>query len=364
MVARQAYAAAAALATCSAIRSEEMNRGRGPTRGLGSFLLVPAIASGSNTSSPCPVACDNSPMRRSWMKHGDMTQRRHRAWHLCAAATVLLWGAENAVALAQTENTVPGFSSQNRGGGPPILPEIAPLPPPAAVPPRPAPAPPAAAAKPGLRTMAHFILRGVHIVGNTVLDDASIHAVLASYLDKSVTLDDLEEIRQRFTQLYIDRGYVNSGAVIPDQDVANGVVTFRFIEGRVTDIEIAGTDHFRPEYFRSRLQRAAAAPFNINNLAEEQQILLQDPLIRRLNIELVPGPAPGEARLDADVDEARRFSLSTEVADDQSPTVGEIRGQVQGTMANLLDSSLPNHGEKESENRARGGQAARRSTTC
>ncbi len=266
-----------------------------------------------------------------------MTERGRGAWRLCAAAALVLWGAENAVALAQTEATAPpGFSSQNRGGGPPILPEIQPLPPPAGVRPRPAPAPPAA--KPKLPATAHFILRGVHILGNTVLDDASIHAVVAPYLDKPVTLDDLEDIRQRFTDFYIDRGYVNSGAVIPDQDVANGVVTFRFIEGRVTDIDITGTDHFKPEYFRSRLERAAAAPFNIDDLAKEQQILLQDPLIRRLNIELVPGPAPGEARLDADVGEASRYSLSAAVADDQSPTVGEIRGQLQGTMANLLGS--------------------------
>ena len=176
---------------------------------------------------------------------------------------------------------------------------------------------------------------------------------MAPYLGKSVTLDDLEEIRQRFTRLYVDRGYVNSGATIPDQDVTNGIVTFRFVEGRVTDINVTGADHFNPEYFRSRLARAAATPFNIETLAQEQQILLQDPLIRRLSIELVPGLAPGEARLDADVTEASRFSLSTEIADDQSPTVGEIRGQLQGTMANLLgfgDLLTANYGRSASLN--------------
>ncbi len=293
-------------------------------------------------------------MRQLEGKAFEMARARNRASQFCAALAVLFWVAAGAAALGQTGTAVPpGFSSQNRGGGAPILPEIEPLPRPAPAPTLPAPAAPPAAPKPQLHGTRGFILKGVHIAGNTLLDDQSIHAVVAPYLGKSVTLDDLEEIRQRFTRLYVDRGYVNSGATIPDQDVSNGIVTFRFVEGRVTDIDVTGADHFNPEYFRSRLARAAATPFNIETLAEEQQILLQDPLIRRLNVELVPGLAPGEARLDADVTEASRFSLSTEIADDQSPTVGEIRGQLQGTMANLLgfgDLLTANYGRSASLN--------------
>ena len=134
-----------------------------------------------------------------------------------------------------------------------------------------------------------FILRKVDIVGNTVIDDRLIRAVVAPYIGKAVTIADLETIRRRFTRLYIDRGYINSGAVLPDQNVTNGVVAYRFVEGRVTGIDVTGTDHFRPEYFSSRLARAAEPPFNIGNLEEEQQILLQDPLISRLNLSLCRG---------------------------------------------------------------------------
>src|SRR5688572_31323204 len=41
-----------------------------------------------------------------------------------------------------------------------------------------------------------------------------------------LTLDDLEEARQRLTVFYINNGYINSGAVLPEQtlDPANAVV--------------------------------------------------------------------------------------------------------------------------------------------
>ncbi|HEV8679994.1 MAG TPA: POTRA domain-containing protein, partial [Stellaceae bacterium] len=145
-----------------------------------------------------------------------------------------------------------------------------------------------------------FVLRGVRIEGNTVLDQASIDAITRPYLNSFVGLGDLEEIRRRLTLLYVERGYINSGAVIPDQDVGGGVVTIRAVEGTVTDVEVAGTISFEPDYFRSRLASGLRKPFNVRDVETEQQILLQDPLVKRLNIELQPGIVPGEARLHAE----------------------------------------------------------------
>jgi hemolysin activation/secretion protein len=255
------------------------------------------------------------------------------------AADVAAPEPQSAQAIGQGE--VPPVSPVNpatHGGPSPELPEIAPAPPPPPSITAPAPPPPAEAAPPQ-REGPRFVLRNVSILGNTVLDEASIRGVIQPYLGKPVTTADLEEIRRQLTLLYINRGYINSGVIIPDQNVVNGVVTFRFIEGRVTDIEVTGIDHFNPEYFRSRLERGIEPPFNVQNLANEQQILLQDPLLRRLNLELLPGLEPGEARLHADVLEGNRYSLSAQIADDQSPTVGAVRGQLQGSIANILGFS-------------------------
>ncbi|HEY2538056.1 MAG TPA: ShlB/FhaC/HecB family hemolysin secretion/activation protein [Stellaceae bacterium] len=256
-------------------------------------------------------------------------------WRRLAPLAALLWVVADANALAQSNLANPiGTPRERPESGSQRLPGAQPAPPPPAnlgvASPPPAAAPAPAANSP------RFVLRKVDVVGNTVINQAAINAVVKPYIGKVVTPADLEEIRRRFTRLYIDRGFINSGAVLPDQNIVNGVVTYRFVEGRITDINVAGTNHFRPGYFSSRLERASEAPFNITDLEQEQQILLQDPLIRRLNIQILPGLVPGEARLDADVSEASRYSLFAQVADDQSPTVGEIRGQLQGSFANIL----------------------------
>jgi hypothetical protein len=48
------------------------------------------------------------------------------------------------------------------------------------------------------------------------------------------------------------------------------------VEGRVTDIDVSGTEHFQSEIFRSRLAYATEPPFTVDNLSREQQILLQN----------------------------------------------------------------------------------------
>jgi hemolysin activation/secretion protein len=194
------------------------------------------------------------------------------------------------------------------------------------------------------------LLRDARIEGNTVLDQATIEAIVRPYIDKPVGITDLEEIRRKLTVAYVERGYINSGVIIPDQDAGNGTVTFRAIEGTVTQVEVTGTDWYRPDYFISRFTSALKKPFNVQDIEAEQQILLQDPLTKRLNIELLPGIVPGEARLRADVLEGSPFLLTTQIANDQSPTVGEIRGQIQGGVRNILgygDTLLAQYGRSK-----------------
>jgi hemolysin activation/secretion protein len=204
--------------------------------------------------------------------------------------------------------------------------------PPVAVP---APAAPSAGA-----AGPQFLLRDVRIEGGTVFDPEALAAIWRPFVGRPVGAADLEELRQRLSRAYADQGYLNSGAVLPDQEVGDGTVTYRLIEGRVSEIEIVGARHFDPAYLTSRLELAAGPPFRIENLANRLQILAQDPAIKRLNLDLAPGIEPGTAKLTATVEEARPITVTTAFANSQSPSVGDLRGDVEAEARNLLG-----HGE-------------------
>jgi hemolysin activation/secretion protein len=261
-----------------------------------------------------------------------------RGWHVLPGICAVLALLSSVPAAAQSASS-PNPLPERHGGSAPELPAVEPGGPTpsgpspsggAAIPPSPAPA------ATNLPNQPLFVLRGVTVVGTTVLDKAAIDQVIAPYLEHPVGLRDLEEIRRRLTLLYVDRGYINSGVVLPDQNVTDGVLTLRAVEGRVTDIDLTGNRHYRTSYLTDRLERGVSVPFNVNDLGREQQILLEEPFLDRLNLNVLPGLVPGEARLTGDVTERFPYGLNLQIANSQSPTVGEVRGQIQATAGNIL----------------------------
>ncbi|MBI1778226.1 MAG: ShlB/FhaC/HecB family hemolysin secretion/activation protein [Proteobacteria bacterium] len=180
-----------------------------------------------------------------------------------------------------------------------------------------------------------FLVREVRLLGNTVLGESELRSIVAPFLGHRLTASDLQTLRQALTVAYVNKGYVNSGAVLPDQQVVDGVVAFQIIEGRLTGIEVTGLERLAPEYVRQRLSLGAGPPLNVANLEARLQLLLQDPLIERMNVELMPGVGPGEAQLRTRVKETDPYSLRAAFGNDQAPSVGEYRGELRGELRGL-----------------------------
>ena len=260
-----------------------------------------------------------------------MTRIRVRAWLPLA---VLLVGPT--AGLAQTaEPQIPVLQPDSDSATPRRpLPEISPAPPrpPAFV--LPPVAPPAESqAQPGA---ARFVLRAVQFEGNTALDDAELQKIAAPYVGRMVGTADLEELRRRLTLAYVERGYITSGAVLPDQRVSDGTILYRIVEGAVTRIDVTGTSALDPDYVRDRLARGVGRPVRIDDLERQLQILLQDPNIARMNVELLPGVVLGEATLAAAAAEAKRYSLNATIANDQPPSIGSVHGELDGVVRNVI----------------------------
>jgi hemolysin activation/secretion protein len=175
---------------------------------------------------------------------------------------------------------------------------------------------------PGLRVF----VREIRVVGSTVFSPEELAKITAPYANREVSSEDLEALRVALTTLYINNGYINSGAILPDQTVADGVVNYQIIEGSLTGVEVRGNRWFRSSYFQKRFSLDAGPPLNINVMQERLQLMLEDDRIQRLNAELRPGVARGEGILDVRVEERRPYRLSFEYNNYQSPSVGENRG--------------------------------------
>lgn len=219
---------------------------------------------------------------------------------------------------------------------PPKPPQLPTAPPPIQPPALEVPSPRPPSAPDEAVTGAKILVKEIRLVGNTAFTAQQLSEVTAPYTNRELTAEDLEALRLALTRHYINQGYVTSGAVIPEQDVADGVLTMQIIEGKLTEVNIEDNKWFRSSYFQSRINLAAGPPLNVSELQDRLQLLQANPRIERINAELLPGAMRGESTLNAKVKEANPFKAWLEFNNYQSPNVGAEQGFVTLAHQNLL----------------------------
>ena len=201
-----------------------------------------------------------------------------------------------------------------------------------------------------------------------------------------LSIEDLQAIRTALTTLYINAGFINSGAVLPDQEITNGTVTFKIIEGKLTAIHVMrrsavraqegqtmattatppppangqtaagahpneatppaipsgsaeqGLHLLRDSYVADRVYLAAGPPLNITKLKERLEILRQDPNLQAVNAILKPGDDPGQSILNLFITERNPFHLGAQYSNPRSPAVGAYRLDVLASDTDLTGS--------------------------
>src|SRR6185295_13625081 len=126
----------------------------------------------------------------------------------------------------------------------PLTPEPSPL--------APYPLPPLPGERPGTAPGLHIFVKEIRLTGNTVFSTEDLQSVIAPYLNKELTTEDLEGLRLRLTLYYVNRGYITSGAILPDQSIKDGIVTYRILAGSLVKVDVEGTRWFRSSYLEKR----------------------------------------------------------------------------------------------------------------
>ncbi len=174
------------------------------------------------------------------------------------------------------------------------------------------------------------------VIGSTIFSPEQFAKATAPFVGRSLSFAELLQVRAAITQLYIDAGYLTSGAYLPPQKFDNGIVKINILEGNLEAINITGTRRLNPKYVRDRIALATSAPLNVPRLLEALQLLRLNPLIRNLETELAAGSRTGSNILDVRVTEEKSLSTQVLLDNGRSPSVGTFRRRIQLNEANLL----------------------------
>jgi hemolysin activation/secretion protein len=170
-----------------------------------------------------------------------------------------------------------------------------------------------------------ILIRDINIIGNTVLSQEDLNPIIEPFLNQNVSFAELQSVADEITKLYFDRGYITSRAILPQQQISEGIVTIEAIEGQIGETVVTGNADVHTNYILARLARGTRTPFNINRLEDQIRLLKNNPLFEDVRANLDGGSQPDETVLTVEVVEKNAFYGSVGIDNYSPPSVGSER---------------------------------------
>lgn len=185
--------------------------------------------------------------------------------------------------------------------------------------------PPVTPPAPPIDSGLKFTVRSiVFSPASEVFSAEELRALAAPFEGREASLAELQQLVEQINAAYRERRVVTARALIPKQDVTDGVFTIQLVEGRLGTVNIDGNATTLDSYIRSRVD---AQPEQLVDLPA-----LEDSLLRfnrtndiQLRAELKPGQGFGRTDLDIGVDEPNRHVFRFGLDNYGSEATGETR---------------------------------------
>ena len=177
----------------------------------------------------------------------------------------------------------------------------------------------------------------VRVQGDTILSQAEIDAIFKPLEGKTVSLAELRLAIDDLTQIYLERGYITSRAVLEEASLDRGNIQIRIIEGTVKQIKVEGTNRLQG-YVRDRVNLAVGKPLNTAKLEDQLRLLRLDPLFENVEASISAGDNPevGTSVVVVRVEESDRFNAKVSVDNYSPPSVGAERLGLQAEYRSLI----------------------------
>lgn len=171
---------------------------------------------------------------------------------------------------------------------------------------------------------SQFHVNKINVQGNTLVGDTVLKASLVAYEGKDLTLNDLGQAVDKINEQYRKRGYLTSIAYIPPQDISQGNIVIRVLEGQVGDISVAGNKYYRTGIIARYLDQGTGDPLNIPKLEKNlRRINRQGDF--RVRATLSPNALAGKTDIKLDVEERQPLQVGLTFDDQGRPTIGTLR---------------------------------------
>ncbi|MEJ2075113.1 MAG: ShlB/FhaC/HecB family hemolysin secretion/activation protein, partial [Reinekea sp.] len=168
-----------------------------------------------------------------------------------------------------------------------------------------------------------FMINSVEVIGVTTFSAKNIDKLTQPYRAKCLSLKEINELLQKLTHRYFDKGYVTTRAYLPQQSLASGVLQIQVIEGTVEQFDKTQA---------KGINILTAFPGILNdqlNLRDIEQGIEQLNRLGRnqVSMELLPGSEAGNTIIQLTNNKSRFWQANIRFDNSGQPSTGEYQAR-------------------------------------
>ncbi len=153
-----------------------------------------------------------------------------------------------------------------------------------------------------------FDLLELRVQGNTLLEKTVLEKTVYPFLGVKKTIDTVEDARTALEKVYHDQGYQTVAVDIPEQNVKNGVIYLKVVEGKVSRIRVKDSRYFDLGAIKEGVPELKEGNVpNLPKMQEQISTLSAQSVDRKITPVLRAGDTPGTLEVDLKVKDSLPF---------------------------------------------------------
>lgn len=181
----------------------------------------------------------------------------------------------------------------------------------------------------------YFPVKKIQIQGNTLLPERELAALVEHLTGDKVTLEELQKGAASVQQAYRDAGYGGVIAFVPEQELKDGEVVIRVIEGKLAKVEISDNQRYDEANIRRSLPnlKEGETP-RVQSIDRDIQLTNENPA-KEVRVTLMAGAKPGEVDAKVKVIEEKPIRLLLGFDSSGTASTSRFRTNIGIQHANL-----------------------------
>jgi len=170
-----------------------------------------------------------------------------------------------------------------------------------------------------------FEISGIRFDSSSYLDESDLRAVSDPYVGRPISFEDLQRTLEELNALYLSAGIPTAQAILPPQEIRDGILTVSLVEATVSEIALEDMPTTSDAFMRRNLSLRIGEKPDFRQL-ERDLIIFDLAHDIRPQLGFGAGTEPGTTRATIKAEEPKQFEFTASLDNFGRPETGETRG--------------------------------------